>query len=531
MWSLLLSRQGDPPGTFLDRRQIDSGQIKIGRGTATCDWTINDTTGFLSREHCLISAIGLDLFVSDTSTNGVALNDPSARIVPHNPVAIRIGDRLLLGDYVIRVATEAEGLSAQIGSADFGQPLAAPAPEFVQTDNWFDNAATSDPIWGGSSRSEVHDFLGGAMHDFLAPAGGGAQAAPWQEPLGGALSEAFSRPILAEPVPNDFASFGIPENWDAPVSAPSPVVPPSPAPDPFKPSPGAVPAASPFDTPVPAAADDPFAALMKPASVAGFGAIDPFADFDMPPPANAPAGLKQLDHDPFAAAMGTSPPPPADTTVPPSPHTALPAAGSPREADQSSAGGSNDASWAAFCEGAGIEMDALRRAPDAMRRLGIFYRQVVLGLSDMIQDRAAFKDEFRVERTQLSMGRNNPLKHLPALDSAKLLLADPLPGFLGSEEAVRLALEDIKKHQLAMLAGVQAALKSVFDRLAPAEVERIMQQAAAKRKGFTFGRGIDPWSVYQTLFDALRADATSNRNSVMSVAFREGYEEFLRGTK
>ncbi|WP_443026220.1 type VI secretion system-associated FHA domain protein, partial [Sphingomonas sp. CCH16-B10] len=42
--------------------------------------------------------------------------------------------------------------------------------------------------------------------------------------------------------------------------------------------------------------------------------------------------------------------------------------------------------------------DELQLSPDAMRRLGVMYRQVVLGLSDIIQDRAAFKDEFRVER-------------------------------------------------------------------------------------------------------------------------------------
>ena len=162
-----------------------------------------------------------------------------------------------------------------------------------------------------------------------------------------------------------------------------------------------------------------------------------------------------------------------------------------------------------------------------MRRLGVLYRQVVLGLSDLIQDRAAFKNEFRVERTQLSFGRNNPLKHLPALDSAKLLLADPMPGFMPADDAVRSAFEDVKKHQLAMLAGVQHALTAVFERLSPAEIERVMAKAAGEKKGFSFSRGVNPWTVYQTVFEALRRDATANVNSVMSVAFRDGYEKFL----
>ena len=151
---------------------------------------------------------------------------------------------------------------------------------------------------------------------------------------------------------------------------------------------------------------------------------------------------------------------------------------------------------AAFCAGAGIDPADLRTSPDAMRRLGVLYRQVVLGLSDLIQDRAAFKNEFRVERTQLSFGRNNPLKHLPALDSAKLLLADPMPGFMPAN----------------VIAG---------------EIERVMAKAAGEKKGFSFSRGVNPWTVYQTVFEALRRDATANVNSVMSVAFRDGYEKFL----
>ena len=186
-----------------------------------------------------------------------------------------------------------------------------------------------------------------------------------------------------------------------------------------------------------------------------------------------------------------------------------------------------DADWAAFCAGAGLEAGELKLSADAMHQLGVLYRQVVLGLSDLIQDRAAFKDEFRVERTQLSMGRNNPLKHLPPLDTAKILLGAPLPGFMAAEDAVRTAFEDIKKHQLAMLAGVQHALSAVFDRLSPAEIEKLIEKASGGKRGLPFTRGVNPWTVYQTVFEALRRDAVSNANSVMSVAFRDGYEKFL----
>ncbi len=537
MWTLLLSRLGDPPGTYIDRRQFDGGQIKIGRNAKTCDWALPDEQGHLSREHCTVSAIGLDLFVIDTSTNGVALNAPGQRIAPQVPVAIRVKDRLLLGDFAIEVATEAAGAGIALAPAP-PQPLpggsSAGFDGMSQPDAWFTPAA--DPIWGtGPDRNaEVHEFLGNAMHDFLGPAaalsGGGAPIDPaW----GGPMSDAFSKPIMAVMAPVA-ADFGIPEDWAAPPSAnvapvasdpfggfapPPPMAAPALPDDPFAAFANPAPAHDPFGGPAPkpfaAPLSDPFGDAFG-GDPGGASADDPFA---LPLARPAPG----LD-DPFALPAATAAAAVADPFV----AAPVPAA-APRP--QAAAAPIGDAAWAAFCDGAGIDPDDLRLAPDAMRRLGVLYRQVVLGLSDLIQDRAAFKDEFRVERTQLSMGKNNPLKHLPPLDSAKLLLGDPLPGFMPADDAVRTAFEDIKKHQLAMLAGVQHALNAVFERLSPAEIEKLMEKAAGAKRGLPFTRGINPWTVYQTVFEALRRDAVSNVNSVMSVAFRDGYEKFLKAGK
>ncbi|WP_168377315.1 type VI secretion system-associated FHA domain protein TagH [Sphingomonas sp. Leaf343] len=661
---MLLSRQADPPGTFIDRRQIDSGEIRIGRDAQKCDWMLPDQSGHISRAHCTISVIGLDLFVVDTSTNGVSLNRPGQRIAPQMPVAVRVSDRLLLGDYAIEITTEAAGLAANL-QQQVATAAPPPPPAFSQPDSWFDNAG-ADPWGTGGANAEVHEFLGSAMHDFLAPPRA-SQAVAAADPWGGPLSDAFSRPMLAAAPSPAASDFAIPEDWAAPpangsaraadpfagmeafaptkadpfagadpFAAPSPSHPAdtrssgaafAPAPalstDPFAmpsvppPSVGRTP--DPFARPV---AGDPFADFdAKADPFAGFDAKadpfagrsaapgtseraagDPFAAFDagsdpFAGEPNTPAtpgrtasdrfGGLEATADPFAgiptapatperaaadpfSGFGPEVEPfasrPDDAVVPNQPTNdpfALPPAGAPVEtADpfgstppsamaaapvptdpflpspaappaipsaQTSAAAPDGEGWAAFCAGAGLDPADLRTTPDAMHRLGVLYKQVVLGLSDLIQDRAAFKNEFRVERTQLGLGRNNPLKHLPAIDSAKLLLGDPLPGFMGAEESVRSAFEDVKKHQLAMLAGVQHALRAVFERLSPDEIQRVMEKAAGEKKGLRIGRGVNPWTVYQAVFDALRKDATSNVNSIMSVAFREGYEAFLNG--
>ncbi|HUD29114.1 MAG TPA: type VI secretion system-associated FHA domain protein TagH [Novosphingobium sp.] len=488
MWTLLLSRLNDPPGSFFDRRQIDAGQIKVGRSEKSCDLVLPDDQGFVSREHCTIAAMGLDLYVTDVSKNGIALNNPGQRIVPGQPVAIRPGDRLLINDFVITVTTPADAMGAA-----FAAPAPPPLPMGGSTagsDIW--GAGPVDPFLGDLGGGEVHDFLSaGSFSPAPAPSSFSADFGAPSPPIGDfGFGEPFGqafvpRPIMADPMPFG-GSVAIPDDWANPGNG---VGDGQPMPE-FDPFPA-----------MPSSASSPATAALP---------VDPFGDAP-----DIMDGPRPVD-DPFLASAA--------------PHSAAFAPPSASSAGQA-ADGPDAAGWAAFYEGAGFTPDELKLPPDAMYRLGVLYRQVVLGLCDILQDRATFKDEFRVERTQLSVGRNNPLKHLAAFDAAKVVVGQPLPGFMDGEEAVRTSFEDIKKHQMAMLAGVQNALTTAFSRLAPAEMEKLVEQAESQKKGFLGRRGIDRWSIYVTVYENLRKDATSNANGIMSSAFREGYEKFMKSTR
>ena len=535
MWALLISRLTDPPGVYFDRRQFDGGSIGIGRSAKTCDIVLPNDDGLISRTHCTISAVGFDLFVTDSSTNGVALNDPAARIVPNQPVPIRVRDRLIVHAFVITVVTAAEGASAGLsvaGPAGLDIPDAGAA---VLSDVW--GAGAPDPFWqpagggmggmgsdgigggdifgdGGGDDGLVHDFLSGGNAFFDQPAQGQDMAHhPADFRFSDGMGEAFSRPIMAAP-PAPSADMGIPEDWLSDLVAPAGnSAPPPRAILPASPPPRY----EPPRTPVPPAGV-PFAPLPDHdlfgggGTDGGFGGgFDPFADtgpvFGDTPAAPIPDAAPVPPYQPPKPS-----PPPVDVAAAPAASTGMP-------------------DWSQFYEGAGLNPQDLPLAPDALFKLGQMYRQMVLGMCDILQDRAAFKDEFRVERTQLSIGRNNPLKHLPAIEVAKVLLGKPLPGFMDMEESLRTSLEDLKKHQLAMLAGVQNALLVVFDRLAPAEIERFAGKVENQKRGLLGRREPDRWAVYMTVFEALRRDATGNANGVMSVAFREGYETFMKSVR
>ena len=72
---------------------------------------------------------------------------------------------------------------------------------------------------------------------------------------------------------------------------------------------------------------------------------------------------------------------------------------------------------------------------------------------------AALKREMRAELTMIVSRENNPLKFSPNVDVAlQHLLGPPAPGFMPAAPAVRDAFDDLRAHQLGVMAGMRAAL-------------------------------------------------------------------------
>jgi predicted component of type VI protein secretion system len=81
-------------------RTIEGDQIIIGRG-AGCDWILPDPLNHLSKRHCAIAATATGYVITDTSTNGVFVNDAGDALGNGATVVVHDGDRLTLGDYVL----------------------------------------------------------------------------------------------------------------------------------------------------------------------------------------------------------------------------------------------------------------------------------------------------------------------------------------------------------------------------------------------------------------------------------------------
>gem|GEM_PF-1902274 len=98
---------------------VGSTGLTIGRGLDN-DWIIKDPRRLLSKHHCRLDASGATFIITDTSTNGVFLNESPAPVGRGNTAVVSDGDRLRLGelDVVVQAIPEADAVALAGLSAD-----------------------------------------------------------------------------------------------------------------------------------------------------------------------------------------------------------------------------------------------------------------------------------------------------------------------------------------------------------------------------------------------------------------------------
>ncbi len=134
----------------------------------------------------------------------------------------------------------------------------------------------------------------------------------------------------------------------------------------------------------------------------------------------------------------------------------------------------------AFCEGAGLDASLLsgEEPIEIMRRAGAVYRQMVLGIGDLMSERDRARVRYHLSRTTIGGTGNNPFKWAPTQRLAIDLLLAGTSGFLSGPAALQASFQDIKRHLVATFAGLQASLRTAVDSFAPDAVD-----AAVARKG------------------------------------------------
>ncbi len=437
----------------------------LDRGTlsigrgADNDWVLPDPDRHLSKTHCVVSIENGRCVLTDLSTNGVFVNGAREPISRDNRVILTDGDEFRLGDYTITAEETNERLR----------------PEDAPDDAYADPLSTR----GGSGMLDVD---------------------PLDDPLGRPHDPAFRHPMPAAP-------------------------PPQRAEDPFDMLDERQPVRKTgFD-------DDLFHGVTPAADWTGPAQSDhadaPQHAFNVRPvPPPVPPG--EIDFD---ALLGDTPPgepePPRAAAPVPPPRAAPdpfrePAPPPPPPAPPAAA----EALLAAFLAGAGVPDLKLpgQDAEAAMRSAGEVFHALVEGLRGVLMSRAAVKNEFRVEQTMLRARDNNALKFSVTPEEAVAALLLPArAGYKPPLDAAREAFEDIRSHELAVMAGVQTALLGLLRRFDPASLEKRLQPGMLDSV-LPSARRARTWELFCITYKDITREAEDDFQSVFGREFARAYD-------
>ena len=262
-----------------------------------------------------------------------------------------------------------------------------------------------------------------------------------------------------------------------------------------------------------------------------------------PPPSNDPLmqvlssththGTPLSEQDPAerlfneSTFFGSDEPTPIAKALPPE-ETFVP---KPRPAPAPNASAGAASALRAFLEGAGVPHKELSPADSErmLRDCGAIMRAAVEGIMLLLLARGEMRKEFEAEdRTMVAARDNNPLKLMSDPHEAMDFLFDPAErtdGFLDPVQAVGDACDDLRVHEIALMAGMRAAFQGALKRFDPQLVER----EADKQKGsFTLNKKVKLWETFVAHHEKLTRDAEDDLLKVFGKEFLGTYMAQVR---
>ena len=151
---------------------------------------------------------------------------------------------------------------------------------------------------------------------------------------------------------------------------------------------------------------------------------------------------------------------------------------------------------------------------------------IVQGMMEVLQSRAEIKSQFRLALTTIKPVENNPLKFSPnATDAMNHLFSAASPGYLNPVQAFEEGFNDIKAHQLAMIAGMRAAFEHMLSQFSPKVLEDYFEGGAKRGKFMGMANKVRYWDMYREMFDRMTRDSDDNFRKLFGEEFASAYEE------
>lgn len=146
-----------------------------------------------------------------------------------------------------------------------------------------------------------------------------------------------------------------------------------------------------------------------------------------------------------------------------------------------------------------------------------------------LRARAEMKTEIRADMTLIQQTENNPLKFSVDAQDALGKMLSPPPGYLSLEDSVVEAFDDLRDHQLAMIAGLRSLFDNLLQTFDPERLEEGWSDDSSVL-GKLSGKS-RLWQNYERLFSQLKSDQDTSFKNLISEPFSRSYDKQIRQLK
>jgi type VI secretion system FHA domain protein len=176
----------------------------------------------------------------------------------------------------------------------------------------------------------------------------------------------------------------------------------------------------------------------------------------------------------------------------------------------------------------GTAHDAVRD-PSIVAGLGEGLSTLIRCIMETLDARSNIRREFGLPVTAYRAESNNPLKcSITPEEALERLVMGGDSAYMGPREAFDEASEDVRAHQIAMMAGMRAAFRSMLSHFDPDQLESrcegTSKQSALLR---VTGKG-RYWEMYKEYYAEVTGDATVNFQRLFGQQFARAYQEQLQ---
>ena len=490
----------------------------IGRNDEN-DWAIPDPQRFLSGVHCRIHRQGGEYFLTDTSTNGVFLNGADTRLERNATVSLGHQDQFRIGDYEFEVLIDGDSAAEENDDTDvFDESPFDDDATFVgqtQTDNAFEN-----------DEDEFDDEFDDPFSDSAAVrAPSSKNDGDFEKDINTPLEHYDNAPMAANAVSIEslLDLDDLDEDESEQVSAESLRERHNPLNDSFKPSNRIESGAEKKDS---IEFEDNFSTEIPDNWDEATG-MQKIPDDASAPEAKEPPRPKPVAPDEPAMTETQSPEPATPEAANPEP--ARPEKAPPEPATPGSTVQSGEA-LAAFMKGAGLESGDLAGIDEKVlfEQIGSILAEFTDGLVQTLSGRTHIKSEFRLDQTMIRPVENNPLKFSTSRSSTlKQLLNQKDTAYTSGAKAVKEGFEDVNAHQMAVVAGMEAALQDILKRFNPDALEKRLESDSFLDNIMPGGKKAKYWEMFKLLFDQIAGEAEDDFQQLFGSKFSRAYEQQL----